>query len=133
MKKKHVQFAVTELGLVLDPLYPFLGATPDGLVSCGCCGNGVLEIKCPYSCRQKDLVEASEDSSFFLCQSQEGVIKLKESHQYYYQVQMQMKFCNVEYCDFVVWNKESWINQRIYAKSDFVNDAITKTIGFIKL
>ena len=110
-----------------------MGATPDGLVSCGCCGNGVLEIKCPYSCRQKDLVEASEDSSFFLCQSEEGVIKLKESHQYYYQVQMQMKFCNVEYCDFVVWNKESWINQRIYAKSDFINDAITKTVGFIKL
>ena len=42
---------------------------------------------------------------------------------------MQMKFCNVEYCDFV----ESWINQRIYAKSDFINDAITKTVGFIKL
>ena len=66
MKKKHVQFAITESGLILNPLYPFLGATPDGLVSCGCSGNGVLEIKCPYSCRQKDLVEASEDSSFFL-------------------------------------------------------------------
>ena len=99
MKKKHVQFAITESGLILNPLYPFLGATPDGLVSCGCSGNGVLEIKCPYSCRQKDLVEASEDSSFFLCQSEKGVIKLKESYQYYYQVQMQMKFCNVEYCD----------------------------------
>ena len=34
MKKKYSQFTITELGLVLDPLYPFLGAIPDGLISC---------------------------------------------------------------------------------------------------
>ena len=38
MKKKHVQFSTAESGLVLDTLYPFLGATPDGVVSCECCG-----------------------------------------------------------------------------------------------
>ena len=134
MRRNHVKFAITESGLVLDPLYPFLGASLDGLVSCDCCGKGVLVIKCPYSCKQKDLVKAvEEDSRFFLYESEEGAIKLKESHQYYYQVQMQMKFCNAEYCDFVVWNKESWINERIYANSDFINDCITKTVDFIKL
>ena len=46
-----------------------------------------------------------EDSGFFLYEDKESAIKLQESHQYYYQVQMQMKFCNSEYCDFVVWNK----------------------------
>ena len=44
-----------------------------------------------------------------------------------------MKLCHVEYCDFVVWSKESWVSQRIYANDDFINDAITKTVGFIKL
>ena len=66
MKKKHLQFDIKDSGLVLDPLYPFLGSTPDGLINCGCCGNGVVEIKFPYSCRQKDIMEASEDSSFFI-------------------------------------------------------------------
>ena len=46
---------------------------------------------------------------------------------------MQMKFCNAEYCDFVVWNKKSWIIERIYANSDFINNAIAKTVDFIKL
>ena len=46
---------------------------------------------------------------------------------------MQMKFCNAEYCDFVVWSKKSWINERIYANSDFINNAIAKTVDFIKL
>ena len=35
----------------------------------------------------------------------EGAIKLKESHQYYYQVQMQIKFCNAEYCDLLYGTK----------------------------
>ena len=34
--------------------YPFLGASPDGLVCCSCCGKGLLEIKCPYSIRDRD-------------------------------------------------------------------------------
>ena len=38
----------------------------------------------------------------YLHQSEEGDIKLKESHQYYYQ----NKIMNAEYYDFVVWNKE---------------------------
>ena len=66
----------------------------------------------------------------FLYESKEGANKLKESLQCYYQVQMQVKFCNAKYCDFVVWNKESWINERIYV---FINDSITKAVDFIKL
>ena len=67
MKRKHIQFSIMESGLVLDPLHPFLGATPDGVISCDCCGSGVLEIKCPYSCKQKDLIMvAEEDSDFFI-------------------------------------------------------------------
>ena len=26
---------------------PYIGASPDGLVCCSCCGEGVLEVKCP--------------------------------------------------------------------------------------
>ena len=37
-----------------------------------------------------------EDSRFFLHESEVGAIKLKESHQYCYQVQMQMKLFNAE-------------------------------------
>ena len=134
MKKKHRDFVVSKVGLVLHPLYPFLGATPDGLVSCSCHGDGVLEVKCPYSCRHKDIeLVAEENPNFFLVQDEKGILRLKETHQYYYQVQMQMKLCNVEYCDFVVWNKDVWINQRISLDSDFIDSAICRTHSFIKL
>ena len=33
----------------INPAYPHLGALPDGIVSYDCCGEGVVEIKCPYN------------------------------------------------------------------------------------
>ena len=47
MKKTHVNFKIEQVGLFVNPLYLHLGASPDGLVSCTCCGKGVIEIKCP--------------------------------------------------------------------------------------
>ena len=31
--------------LCVHPHFPHLGASPDGLISCRCCGTGILEIK----------------------------------------------------------------------------------------
>ena len=45
----HENFMVIQCGLILDPEFPFMGATPDGLVNCKCCDTGVLEIKCHYN------------------------------------------------------------------------------------
>ena len=41
IKRKHVQFTITEPHLVLDPLHPLLGATPHGVMNCDCCESGV--------------------------------------------------------------------------------------------
>ena len=50
---KHDDLAVTDSDLVINPQWPFIGASPDGVVECKCCGKGVLEIKCPYSHREQ--------------------------------------------------------------------------------
>ena len=51
MQELSKEFKVSKVGLVLNTEWPFLGATPYGLISCQCCGQVVLEVKCPYSCR----------------------------------------------------------------------------------
>ena len=45
----HQGFQCTLTWLVVNPQYPFLGASPDALIKCSCCGQGIVEIKCPYS------------------------------------------------------------------------------------
>ena len=46
--RNHTNFTINDSGLIINPSYPHLGATPDGKISCECCGTGCLEIKCPY-------------------------------------------------------------------------------------
>lgn len=41
----HDNFRVEKCGLFISTEYPFIGATPDGMVACACCGDGICEIK----------------------------------------------------------------------------------------
>lgn len=102
---------VSESGLVIDVSYPHMGASPDGIVTCACCGRGVIEIKCPYSCRDKTFLEATGD---------------------YYQVQAQMKFCQCLYCDFFVWSEEDIVIERIVPDIEFIESALEKATMFFK-
>ena len=43
----HETLTICDSGLNIDPRWPYLGASPDGIVDCECCGMGVCEIKCP--------------------------------------------------------------------------------------
>ena len=62
---EHEEFLVIQCGLILHPKFPFLGASIDGLVNCKCCNSGVLEIKCPFSCKQKSFIELAGDNLSF--------------------------------------------------------------------
>ncbi len=131
-KSKHERFMISRSGLVLNSKYPFMGASPDGIVSCQCCGRGVLEIKCPYSCRNKTLSEFEGEVSF-LEKSQEGKMEIKRTHSYYYQLQMQMKFCNTIYGDFIVYTNQDLFVQRIAIDDKFITEALQKVQPFIKI
>ena len=49
LKKSHKNFTSTNSGLKVDQIYPYIAGSPDLFVTCHCCGNGVVEIKCPES------------------------------------------------------------------------------------
>jgi len=63
----HDNFQVLDGGLVINPEWPFIGASPDAVINCSCCGRGILEIKCPYCHRDSPVVTAAgEDPKFCL-------------------------------------------------------------------
>ncbi|KAL4112365.1 hypothetical protein QTP88_016173 [Uroleucon formosanum] len=62
--------------LVINPSLPYLGASPDGIINCDCCGKGCLEIK----------------SMSYLFNGH-----LSKNHQYYYQLQTQILLCGTQY------------------------------------
>lgn len=105
---------IHECGFVVNNEFPFLGATPDGKL----CDNGtvgILEIKCPYSARDKTIIEACSQISDFYLERNEETISLKTSHSYYAQVQGQLMVTGCAFCDFVVFcpNESDLFVQRI--------------------
>lgn len=113
MSKGHTNFFARLSGLVVRPEHLHIGASPDGIVSCSCCGRGTLEIKCPYIYRE-GLTSCNEDPQF--CLDTTG--QLKRNHPYYYQVQQQIFVCDVHYSDFVVWTKQVMVINRIVRDAD---------------
>ena len=59
---------VQKTGLVVSTTHPWLSASPDAVVTHPQSLNGtsLLEVKCPYSCRNMSLAEAASKPSFFL-------------------------------------------------------------------
>ena len=71
MTNRHADFSLSVSGLVANPAWPFLGASPNGIINCTCCGMGVLEIKCPFTCKERSVLDASKER-FFLHQQAMG-------------------------------------------------------------
>lgn len=130
----HINFQVKNCGLILSNDYPGLGASPDGLVSCDCHEDAVLEIKCPYTWKdESDLsILLNMKAPFLICDEQ-NEITLNPKHQYFYQVQMQMYLSKRKLAYFVVWTKQKFLEIKVEADSGFWEKNSKKALNFHKL
>ncbi|XP_038563448.1 uncharacterized protein LOC119894834 [Micropterus salmoides] len=119
-------------GFIIHPDLPWIGASPDGMVTCTCHGDGVLEIKCPFNSRDCSLAESCKHPSFCLGLREDGTMSLKTDHKFMYQVQVQMHVATVSYCDFMVWTPQEFFIQRIQYDPVFFPNAYLKVAEFIK-
>ena len=105
----HKHIKVRKSGLWLMSNHQYLGASPDALVSCSCCGSGIVEIKCPLSIAHQN----PEEANLAFLDRSTNVIKLKKTHQYYSQIQTQLGVTNKQWGDFFVYTRHGHYLQRI--------------------
>ncbi|SMN01988.1 hypothetical protein SPONN_289 [uncultured Candidatus Thioglobus sp.] len=133
----HVQFSVEESGLVLHLDWPHLGASPDGMVKCDCCGSGALEIKCPLCNSDQDIEATITSTKSCLVSAEDGSVHLDKGHAYYYQVQTQIFICKVKYCDFCICtfpgSGPSMHIERIHPDTELWQKCVEKSSHFFKL
>ncbi|KAJ8868812.1 hypothetical protein PR048_030353 [Dryococelus australis] len=89
MVEEHGKVAIEcDLGLFVDSEYPFLGATPDGLVG----EDAIMEIKFPLSAdKYGSPKEAVDNDQMSYCADVNGKPLLRRDSKYYYhQVQRQL-------------------------------------------
>nr|CAI5843548.1 unnamed protein product [Callosobruchus analis] len=99
------------------PQLPQLGATPDAIVYCTCCGKGCVEVKCPYLLRDMTLQDYSNRKGSCLYMQEEQIF-VNRKHPYYFQMQMQMALTETFYCDFVIWYPKGLFVERIHFNED---------------
>ena len=105
MKNDHQNFSLSDNGLVIST---YLGASPDGIIDCSCCGSGIIEVKCPYKYRDVNPWQINDKKSFLQLDN-DGKLSLSTIHDYYYQVQGQLSICNKPYSDFYLLDKKRYI------------------------
>ena len=98
-------------GFVIHPDAPWLGSSPDGVVfdPTEAPPFGLVEVKCPN-------VKSYVDCGYLRMQN--GALRLKPSHSYYWQVQGQLLITGMQWCDFVVFAEDDVLVQRIYKDAE---------------
>ena len=83
--KTNNSLVVINSGLILHPLHPFCGVSPDRIINSSCCSTEVLESKCPYRCKDKSISDMADQCEFCL-DNVDGCLSLNRNHAYYYTV-----------------------------------------------
>ena len=124
-------------GLWVNPKYPFLACSPDGLVD----ESGLLEIKSLKIFKDSTVEritgnpnelpkEMINGQCFYV---KDGKCILKRNHDYYYQVQMQLLVTEREFCDFVLYAENGPVSvQRIERDEHLIQEILKLLTAFWK-
>ncbi|KAJ8315886.1 hypothetical protein KUTeg_006562 [Tegillarca granosa] len=93
-------------GLVINPLMPFLAASPDRILYIE--GEGYFVVELKSSLKSENLkqcpTELADASNYYLTVDEEDTVILDREHNYYFQVLGQMAVCNLKKAFFGVWS-----------------------------
>ena len=123
---EHHKFSITKTGFLIDQEHPFIGVSADSISTCECHGKRVVEVKCPYKHRDNTYQDFIADPNCCIYDRN----KLKLSHPYYSQVQLQMYVHDVSNCDCVVWATNFLVVCHVNRDNVFIKNMISQTKSF---
>ncbi|XP_049877293.1 uncharacterized protein LOC126374645 [Pectinophora gossypiella] len=125
--------SVRPSGLYIDEEFGFLGASPDGIVENE---RAILEIKCfPSLARNNKTIEmAAKEKKLFPLKITNGMLEMNKTHNYYYQVQGQLRVTKMEKCYFIgfVSPVQPITVLEVTRDEQFISDMLPKLITFYK-
>ncbi|CAH1183072.1 unnamed protein product [Ceutorhynchus assimilis] len=99
--EKKTNLQVVPCGLFIGEKEYYLAASPDGFVIEN---NFLIEVKCPFTIAKMDPTEGIQTGKITFATIEDGALKLKRNHNYYYQVQGQLAIANKQSCYFIIWS-----------------------------
>lgn len=128
---KMVNLPIIKCGLVIHLEKPWLCATPDGIVIVNDKPEKVLEIKCPISCKDKEIIDPLTNiPNINYLKVIDGKVCLKESHMYYTQCQVLMFTTGLNSCDLYIYNCIKPLLLTVNKNEHFLLNTINKLESF---
>ena len=129
----QTSLSVSPTGLWINPQFSYIACSPDGLVG----DDGLLEIKSLKIFNDNTVDQVVNDTDRVLVPKdnlkrqrfaiKENECNLKESHDYYYQIQCQLLVTERKFCDFVLYAKDGPISvQSIYGNQHLISDMVLR-------
>lgn len=113
LAEQTLSIKVKKSGLFIDEEFPFLGASPDGIIENQ---DGLVEVKCPHTDREKSPYEyLREGRKHFLIPDKERdeIIDINKNHDHYFQVQGQLHITKRSFCWYVLYFPKGLISEKI--------------------
>lgn len=119
--EKQENINIMPCGLFIDRTYPFIGATPDGLV-----GDDILvEIKCPLTALKKGLTNAIQQNKIQILKYNKNTCTstINKKSNWFYQIQGQLHVTERRFCLLGIWagENEPLLTERIERDDNFWN------------
>ncbi|CAG0900553.1 unnamed protein product [Darwinula stevensoni] len=128
-KQEHV--SVAEVGLFCHPQQSWLCCSPDGLYWKE---NSLhlLEIKCPKTCEHGYIIDRLSKKSMvpYLTFDEKGCPMLRETHQYYTQVQIALYVLGIKSCSFFTYSRHDQVTVHVSYDDSFLQAVIPRLEHF---
>lgn len=102
--ERQLDINIEPCGLFIDKTYPFIGATPDGLVE----DDVIVEVKCPISSFKIGIDAAIKTNKIqiYKYNKENKIRQINTNSNWYYQVQGQLHVTQRKTCIFGIWSGE---------------------------
>ena len=121
-QKKHQGLCVCKSALVINTSWPHLGASPDGIRYCECCGKRVVEIKSLFS--KRNLPPHIAASEYIIKVT--GKYQLKTETRWYYQIQGELAATCLKNAAFIIYTNKGILIIEVEFNMEFWNAMLKK-------
>lgn len=128
--KTYTECDYIECGLIIHTEYPWICASPDGLIIKNGKVDRVLEIKCPISCTNTPIETGGKLNLSYLKYDSYGKVTLKPTHTYYTQCQFLMFCTGLTKCDLFIFNYVKPLLITVERNNNFISLAVSKIEQF---
>ncbi|XP_064486723.1 uncharacterized protein LOC135399024 [Ornithodoros turicata] len=120
----HKSLSINSCGLFVMKSHPYIGASPDGIITCSCCPPRLIEIKCP--------LEISEFTKRELTSNNEHY-QFKATSKYNCQVQLQMNIAGLSSTEiFIYKSAEEYVQFTVTVDSVYFQECVNRFSYFFR-